>query len=156
MVYEMPVLTTSNSEAEGHPPEGDRGHDGLKKGSRADPTRTRLALARSQLYHDQGYDLAEVDLVEGQCRRYQVVIQIFEGPKVKISGIHFVGCQLPRRPRCGPISPRDSRSWGSSASIIGHARRRPAEAHRLFQKLGFFEVKVTPVTRPGKNLGEVT
>src|SRR5205823_7290290 len=69
---------------------------GLKKGNRADPTRTRLALGQIlQLYHDKGYDLAEVDLVEGgKPGDTKIVIQIFEGPKVKISGIHFVGSEF--------------------------------------------------------------
>src|SRR5438270_531463 len=35
---------------------------GLKKGNRADPTRTRLALGQIlQLYRDKGYDFAQVD-----------------------------------------------------------------------------------------------
>ena len=48
-----------------------------------------------RLYQEKGYDLAEVELLEGgNPGDTKVVMQIFEGPKVKIGSIDFVGCQF--------------------------------------------------------------
>src|SRR5262249_41659624 len=66
---------------------------GLKAGSRADPSRTRLAVSQiQQLYRDKGYDLASVTLLEGgNDGDTKIVIEIFEGPKAKVTSINFVG-----------------------------------------------------------------
>jgi outer membrane protein insertion porin family len=131
---------------------------GLKKGNRADPTRTRLALGQIlRLYQEKGYDLAEVNLVEGgNPGDTKIVIQIFEGPKVKISAIHFIGNTF--------ASPATLRTHISTRQpilgLFGKYHRDLLDEDRqklvdYYQKLGFFEVKVTPVTRPGSNPGEV-
>ena len=72
---------------------------GLKKGNRADSTRTRNAVhSIYRLYKEKGYDLAEVELIEGgNPGDTKVVMQIFEGPKVKIGSIDFVGSQFATR-----------------------------------------------------------
>ena len=66
---------------------------GLKAGNRADPPRARLAVAQiRRLYGEMGYDLASVTLLEGgNPGDTKVVIEIFEGPKVKVNSISFVG-----------------------------------------------------------------
>ena len=57
-------------------------------------TRTRCNQIY-RLYQEKGYDLAEVKLLEGgNPGDTKVVIQIFEGPKVKIGSIDFVGSQF--------------------------------------------------------------
>ncbi len=68
----------------------------LKAGNRADPMRARLAVSRIQrLYAEQGYDLASVTLLEGgNPGDTKVVIEIFEGSKVKVNRIGFVGNQF--------------------------------------------------------------
>ena len=65
----------------------------MKAGNRADPTRTRLAVCQIQrLYQEKGYDLASVTLLEGgNPGDTKIVIEIFEGPKVKVNSIGFVG-----------------------------------------------------------------
>jgi outer membrane protein insertion porin family len=66
---------------------------GLKVGNRADPTRTRLAVGQIlRLYQEKGYDLASVTLLEGgNVGDTKIVIEIFEGPKVNVNSIEFVG-----------------------------------------------------------------
>jgi outer membrane protein insertion porin family len=131
---------------------------GLKAGSRADPTRAQLAVGQIlTLYHEKGYDLASVTLLQGgNPGDTRIVIEIFEGPKVKIGSIDFKG-----------------NVFASDATLKTHiSSRKPilglfGKYHRDMldedrQKLidyyysqGFFEVKVTPVTRPGENPGHV-
>jgi outer membrane protein insertion porin family len=158
-VHEMPVLT--HVEFRGRKAIRQKEIEdttGLKKGNRADSSHTRTSLGQIlRLYQEKGYDLAEVDLVEGgNPGDTKVVIQIFEGPKVQISSIHFVGNQ-----------------FASAATLKTHiSTRKPilglfGKYHRdmldedrqklidYYQKQGFFEARVTPVTRPGKNPGEV-
>ena len=102
-----------------------------------------------RLYQEKGYDLAEVKLIEGgNPGDTKVVIQIFEGPKVKIGSIHFVGCQFAtpamlqthittRKPILGLFGKyhRD---------MLDEDRQKLIE---YYQGQGFFEAKVTPVTR---------
>jgi outer membrane protein insertion porin family len=66
---------------------------GLIVGNRADPTRTRMAVRQIlRLYHEKGHDLASVTLKEGgNVGDTKIVIEIFEGPKVKVNSIDFVG-----------------------------------------------------------------
>ena len=66
---------------------------GLKAGNRADPSQTRRAVSQIQeLYREKGYDLASVTLLEGGNRGdTKIVIEIFEGPKAKVTSINFKG-----------------------------------------------------------------
>jgi outer membrane protein insertion porin family len=66
---------------------------GLKVGNRADPTRTRMAVRQIlRLYHEKGHKLASVTLKEGgNVGDTKIVIEIFEGPKVRVKSIDFVG-----------------------------------------------------------------
>src|SRR5262245_31350029 len=134
-------------------------HTDLKVGNRADPMKTRLALQQIQrLYKEKGYELAEIRLVEGgNVGDTKVVFQIFEGPKFKIAGIDFKGNTFAS----------DAQLWTKVTSrrpILGlvggkyHRDMLDEDARKLreyYQSQGFFEVKVTPVTRPGKSLGDV-
>ena len=130
---------------------------GLKAGNRADPTRTRLAVGQIQrLYSEKGYDLASVTLLEGgNAGDTHVVIEIFEGPKVKIGSINFVGNTFATDARLRTMI-------GTRKPILGlfgkyHRDMLDEDRQKLieyYQKQGFFEVKVTPVTRPD-NEGKV-
>ncbi len=118
----------------------------LKVGNRADPTRTRLAVGQIlKLYEEKGYDLASVTLLEGgNPGNTKVVIEIFEGPKVKLNSITFVG-----------------NHFASAAQLQTKiAAHKPIDEYRkklidYYYSEGFFEVKVTPVTRPGTDPGQV-
>lgn len=131
----------------------------LKVGNRTDPTKTRLALGQIQrLYQEKGYELAEVKLVEGgNAGDTKVIIQVFEGPKFKIASVDFKGntfasdAQLwnkitSRRPILGLVGGKYHRD------MLDEDKRKLTD---YYQSQGFFEVKVTPVTRPGASLGDI-
>jgi outer membrane protein insertion porin family len=131
----------------------------LKVGNRSDPTKTRLALGQIQrLYQEKGYELAEVRLIEGgNVGDTKVVFQIFEGPKFKIASIDFKG----------NVFASDAQLWNKVSSrkpILGlvggkyHRDMLEEDARKLrdyYHSQGFFEVKVTPVTRQGRGLGAI-
>ena len=130
---------------------------GLKAGNRADPTRTRLAVGQIQrLYSEKGYDLASVTLLEGgNTGDTKVVIEIFEGPKVQIGSIGFVGNEFATDARLRTMIHTRKPILG----LFGKYHRDMLDEDRqklieYYQKQGFFEVKVTPVTRPD-NAGKV-
>jgi outer membrane protein insertion porin family len=130
---------------------------GLKAGNRADPTRTRLAVSQIQrLYSEKGYDLASVTLLEGgNTGDTHVVIEIFEGPKVNVGSISFVGNQFATDARLSTMVSTRKPILG----LFGKYHREMLDEDRqklieYYQKQGFFEVKVTPVTRP-TNEGKV-
>jgi outer membrane protein insertion porin family len=131
---------------------------GLKKGNRADPMRTRNAVySIYRLYKEKGYDLAEVELIEGgNPGDTKVVMQIFEGPKVKIGSIDFAGNQFAsdamlkthitsRKPILGLFGRYQE-------GILDEDRQKLID---YYQGQGFFEAQVTPVTRSGANPGEI-
>ena len=131
---------------------------GLKVGARADASHTQTSLGQIlRLYQDKGYDLAEVSLLEGgKAGDTKVVIQIFEGPKVQIGSINFVGCEF----ASGAQLKTHISSRQPILGLFGKYHRDMLEDDRqklidYYQKQGFFEAKVTPVTRAGKNLGEI-
>ena len=131
----------------------------LKVGNRSEPTKTRLALRQiERLYQEKGYELAQVNLVEGgNIGDTKVVFQIFEGPKYKINSVDFKG----------NVFASDGQLWNKISSrkpILGlvggkyHRDMLEEDARKLrdyYQAQGFFEVKVTPVTRPGSSLGDI-
>ena len=130
----------------------------LKAGNRADPMRTRLAVSQIQrLYTEKGYDLASVTLLEGgNPGDTKIVIEIFEGPKVKVNSINFVGNQFAsdaqlrikiatRKPILGLFGKYHS-------DMLDEDRQKLVE---YYQSQGFFEAKVTPVTRPGPEPGKI-
>ncbi len=130
----------------------------LKAGNRADPMRARLAVSQIQrLYTEKGYDLASVTLLEGgNSGDSKIVIEIFEGPKIKVNSISFVGnhfasdAQLrikiaTRKPILGLVGQ-------SPGDVLDEDRKKLIE---YYQSQGFFEAKVTPVTRPGAEPGKL-
>jgi len=124
---------------------------GLKVGNRADPTRTRLAVGQIQrMYSEKGYDLASVTLVEGgNTGDTQVVIEIFEGPKVQVGSIGFVGNQFATdatlKTKIGTRKPIIFGLFGKyHREMLDEDRQKLIE---YYQKQGFFEAKVTPETR---------
>ncbi len=131
---------------------------GLKKGSRADHIRTRNAITSIyRLYQEKGYDLAEVELLEGgNPGDTKVVIQIFEGPKMKIGSISFEGCQF----ASSAVLRTHIASRKPILGLFGQYHRELLDEDRqklmdYYQGHGFFDARVTPVTRPGKNPGEI-
>ena len=130
----------------------------LKAGNRADPTRTRLAVGQIlRLYQEKGYDLASVTLLEGgNVGDTKIVIEIFEGPKVKVHSISFAGNHFASAAQL-------KTKIGTRKPILGffgkyHADMLDEDRQKLidyYYSQGFFEVKVTPVTRPGVDPGHV-
>ncbi len=154
-VREMPVLKVVEFRGrKGVPLKEIEENTDLKVGNRADPTKTRLALGQVQrLYQEKGYELAEVKLIEGgNVGDVKVIFQIFEGPKFKISSVDFKGntfasdAQLwtkitSRKPILGLVGGKYHRD------MLEEDKRKLTD---YYQSQGFFEVKVTPVTRPGR------
>ena len=131
---------------------------GLKTGNRADPSQTRRAIGQIQeLYREKGYDLASVTLLEGANEGdTKIVIEIFEGPKAKVTSIHFEGNTF--------ASAATLRTHiGTRISILGffgkyHAELLEDDRQKLvdyYYANGFFEAKVSPVTRTRENPGEI-
>jgi outer membrane protein insertion porin family len=130
----------------------------LKVGKRADPTRAWLAVGQIQrLYQEKGYDLVSVTLLEGgNPGDTKIVIEIFEGPKVKVSAINFVGNHFASGATL-------KTHIGTRKPIVGLFGRYNTDMldedkHKLvdyYQSQGFFEVQVTPVTQWAEEPGKV-
>jgi outer membrane protein insertion porin family len=130
---------------------------GLKVGNRADANHTRTTLGQIlRLYQDKGYDLAEVNLLEGgNPGETKVVIQIFEGPKVQIGSINFVGNEF----ASGATLRTHISTRKPILGLFGKYHRDMLDDDRqklieYYQKQGFFEARVTPVTSTGKDPGK--
>ncbi len=130
----------------------------LKVGKRADPTRTWLAVGQIQrLYQEKGYDLVSVKLLEGGNQGdTKIVIEIFEGPKVKVSRIDFVGNHF----ASGATLKTHISTRKPILGLFGRYKSDMLDEDRqklidYYQSQGFFEVQVTPVTRPGENPGNI-
>jgi outer membrane protein insertion porin family len=123
----------------------------LKAGNRADPMRARLAIGQIQrLYQEKGFDLASVTLLEGgDPGDTKVVIEIFEGPEVKVNSISFEGNQFASdaqlRIKIAARKPILVRFGKYHSDMLDEDRQKLIE---YYQSQGFFQVKVTPVTRP--------
>jgi outer membrane protein insertion porin family len=131
---------------------------GLKVGSRADAMKAIQARATIQrLYIEKGYDLAEVRLLEGgKVGDTRVIFEIFEGPKHTVGPIAFEGNTF--------VSDGVLRTKiKSKRPILGIGgvfhqdvlEKDKEDLTQYYQDQGFYEAKVMPVTRPGKNLGDV-
>ena len=132
---------------------------GLKKGGRADPTRTHLAVGQiKRLYEEKGYELAEVKLLEGgNVGDTRVVIGVFEGPKFQVSTIDFKGNEFATDGTLATKITSRTRFLGVLAGKY-HRDNLEEDTRKLkeyYQSQGFFEVAVTPVTRTGATLGKV-
>ena len=131
----------------------------LKKGSRADASRTQLAVEQiKRLYVEKGYELAEVKLLEGGKQGdTKVVIGIFEGPQFVVHSIDFKGNVF-----ASDASLRSKITTGTRLlGIIGgkfHRDNLEEDSRKLkeyYQSQGFYEVAVTPVTRNESGLGKI-
>lgn len=131
---------------------------GLKVGARADHLRNMLAVNQIQrLYEEKGYLLAEVKMIEGSnAGDTKAIFEIFEGPKSKLTGISFTGNTI--------VSDARMRTQiGSQTAILGfggtfHREDLENDARKLreyYQGMGYFEVKVSPLVKPGPKIGEV-
>jgi outer membrane protein insertion porin family len=131
---------------------------GLKAGNRADPSQTRRAVYQIQeLYREKGYDLASVTLLEGGNHGdTKIVIEIFEGPKAKVTSISFKGNNFASAPTLKThISTRTSilGLFGRyDAEMLENDRQKLVE---YYHANGFFEAKVAPVTRSREKPGEI-
>ena len=131
----------------------------LKKGARADATRSQLAVEQiKRLYVEKGYELAEVKLLEGGKQGdTKVVIGIFEGPQFLVESIDFKGNVFATDATLRTKITSKTRLLG----LIGgkfHRDNLEEDARKLkeyYQSQGFYEVAVTPVTRNEAGLGKI-
>jgi outer membrane protein insertion porin family len=132
---------------------------GLKVGARADAVRTHLAVGQiKRLYEEKGYDLAEVKLLEGgKLGDTKVVIVIFEGPKCKVKSVDFKGNVFASDATLATKVSGRTRLFG----LLGgkyHRDNLEEDVRKLkdyYSSQGFYEVQVSPVTRPGDDLGDI-
>jgi outer membrane protein insertion porin family len=130
----------------------------LKAGNPVDPVRARLAAQQIlRLYVENDFDLASVNLLRGgKPGDTEVVVEIFEGPKCKLNSVSFVGnhfasaAQL--RTKVAALRPIHDRSGGYYSDMLDDDRQKLVD---FYKSQGFFEVRVFPVTQPGRNPGEV-
>ncbi len=131
---------------------------GLKAGNRADPSRARLAVTEIQhFYVERGYDLASVTLTEGgNPADPQAVIEIVEGPKVKVKNISFVGNQFATgaqlRTKFATRKPIPEPPGRFHCDMLGECRQKLIE---YYHSQGFFAARATPMSRPGALPGEI-
>ena len=131
----------------------------LKKGARADATRSHLAVEQiKRLYVEKGYELAEVKLLEGgKLGDTKVVIGIFEGPQFLVDSIDFKGNVFATDATLRTKITSKTRLLG----LIGgkfHRDNLEDDARKLkeyYQSQGYYEVAVTPVTRNESGLGKI-
>lgn len=132
---------------------------GLKKGNRADAARTRLAVGQIQrLYAEKGYDTAHVELIEGgEVGDTKVVMQVFEGDKRRVGSTDFVGNLFVSDAtlRTKITSRRALLGWIGGTFHPENLEEDAQKLKEFYIGQGFFEVKVTPVTRPGSTLGDL-
>lgn len=132
---------------------------GLKKGARADATRTHLAVGQiKRLYEEKGYPMAEVTLIEGgKLGDTRVVIGIFEGSPHYVRSIDFKGNVFASDATLRTKTTSSTRLLG----LLGgkyHRDNLDEDVRKLteyYQAQGFYEAKVTPVTRTGATLGDI-
>lgn len=131
----------------------------LKPGSRADNIKAQLAVRQiKRVYEDKGHEQAEVKLISGGKPGETVIIfEIFEGPKCVVTKVDFVGNTLLRDAVL-------QTKIATKPAILGLLRGKyfrdvvEEDARKLrqyYQGLGFFEVKVSPITRPGPKPGNL-
>ncbi len=131
---------------------------GIKPGGRADAIKARLGVAAlERIYQEKGYLKASVKLLSGdKPDDVEVVYEIFEGPKFKIAEIEFLGNSF--------VSDAVLKTKiGSRSSILGliggtFSREEVEEDARklreYYQGNGFFEIAISVVDEPGKDLGD--
>jgi RNA polymerase sigma factor (sigma-70 family) len=130
----------------------------LRPGTRSNPTLARVAVGQIlRLYQAKGYDLASVALLEGgNPGDTRIMIEIFEGPRVKVNSIRFAGnhfasaAQL--RTEIGARKPIPEIVGKFHSEMLDEDRQKLID---YYHSQGFFEVKITPLTQPGADQGQV-
>ncbi len=130
----------------------------LKKGARADSIKAQMAVHQIQsLYEEKGFEKAEVKLLEGgKVGDTRVVIEIFEGPKFKIESIDFVGNAFVED---GVLATKIESRRGFFGTLGARRQKEGLEndrraLYKYYQDNGFFDVHISAVTKPGKQLGQ--
>ena len=131
---------------------------GLKKGARADSISARMAITKIKtLYEEKGYEKAEINLLEGgNIGDTKVVIEIFEGPKFKVGTVNFVGNTFVE----DAVLNTKIESRRGLFGILGAKRYKDGLENdkrslvKYYTDNGFFDVKISPTTKPGASLGE--
>ena len=130
---------------------------GLKKGARADSVKAQMAVHQIQtLYEEKGFEKAEVRLLEGgKLGDTRVVIEIYEGPKFQIDTIDFVGNAFVDD---GVLKTKIESRRGFLGKLGAKRQKDGLENDKralikYYQDNGFFDVRVSATTRPGKDLG---
>ncbi len=133
---------------------------GIKKGARADHVKSLLAAQSIQrMYEEKGYDLAQVRLIEGsKPNSRKAIYEIFEGPKCRVTAVTFEGndfisdgvleTKVQSGPRLMGLVPKKF-----SPEELADDRKKLLE---YYEGQGFLEAKVTPVVRPGADVGSRT
>jgi len=122
-----------------------------------DDQASKVSFAHSELYREKGYDLASVTLLEGGNQGdKKIVIEIFEGPKAKVTSIDFKGNQF--------ASAATLRTHiDTRKTILGlfgkyHAELLEDDRQKLvdyYHANGFFEAKVATMIRSQDTPGEI-
>lgn len=131
---------------------------GIKAGGRADAIKARLGVAAlERLYQEKGYLKASVKLLSGdKPEDPEVIYEIFEGPKFKVSEIEILGNSFVS----DAVLKTKISSKPALLGVIGGSFSREEveeDARKLreyYQGNGFFEIAVSAVDEPGKELGD--
>ncbi len=129
----------------------------IKVGARADATKAQAAKSQIRnLYEEKGYELAEVELIEGgKPDDRRVIFQIFEGPKVKLNRISFEGntvfSSAHLRTKISSRTPILSFGGGFHQDDVDQDTRKLID---FYQSIGYMEAKVDAVTRLGADVGD--
>ena len=131
---------------------------GLKVGAHADSSRAIMAVEQIRvLYEEKGYEKAEVRLLEGnRPGQTRVVFEIAEGPKFKVDSVTFVGNNFVED---GVLNTKIESRRAYFKLVGGRRSKDGLEADKrslvkYYQDNGYFDVKISATTRPGKSLGE--
>ena len=132
---------------------------GLRVGQRADHVKNYMAVkAIERMYQEKGYDYAQVRLIEGgKPGSTKAIFEIFEGPKCQIRTVSFEGNQFATAAQLETkvaSKPKLLGAWPTRYSrddLEDDAKK----LREYYQGQGFFEVKVTPVTRTTADPGNI-
>ena len=131
----------------------------IKVGARADHVSSQMAAKSiERMYHEKGYDYAQVKLIEGsKPNSTTAIFEVFEGPKCQVRSVRFEGntfatsAQLETKVAS---KPKLLGVWPSKFSR-DDLEEDAKKLREYYQSQGFFEVKVSPVTRPGADIGAI-
>ena len=112
--------------------------------------------ALERLYHEKGYQKANVELIAGdKPDDKDVIYEIFEGPKFTVSHVDFLGNTF----ASDAVLRTKISSKPPTLGLIGGSFSREEmeeDARKLreyYQGQGFFEIAISAVDEPGSDLG---